>query len=355
MLIQEILKATRKIISTDCNSFQLDLFQYVIDYYKSEIKPELVLCNSFDKSATSMNANGWYVVYDVHLSDILLLANKIYYGEYSEKSSRKLIYRLYAEELLLINKLNSSDYCLKKYLELVNPIGSNEISEKKIREITNIQELFVVSHELCHLYHFSTVDNKKRKVLLDDKLDLFNKYFDDLMGEGLGNQDAVIFGLIKDYLNVNKKLIEECICDIFATSYIMSNYMVLYPEYELTTTQISECIFLSISVLQLICFMKYELSSGDQDKSEYKDLELTIRQTILMKYISDYYFEFDSNNCELFELERPKWQKKYNDRIMSVFRNVSDDVFQKYFNENGFSFLSSEWIAMHDEIIKKLI
>lgn len=128
----------------------------IIKDFDADFIPSLIICNTYNKYSTvlpiklKLNKYKYYILYDHYLNEINRLFNAIYFDENDVGHDIwKLSYELFAEDALL-----EKDDALLLYYGLnkvgLGPFEIDVNSKKYLDFISNIQEYYIIGHELGH-------------------------------------------------------------------------------------------------------------------------------------------------------------------------------------------------------------
>lgn len=352
--IQMLIAENRKIIKEKVvKLLSEDELKCLLSYYSSSEKPEIILCNSFDKHSNLLNwREKWYVVYDKHFTQLLSNLNRIFFLEENEIDAYKVIAQIYAEELFLKGKFVKSG-------QFINSFFKSDKKEycmnSKFEEILKIQEAFIISHELAHWFYFRIQEKEKVSRILDMHYEKCREYFNEVArektGETVQEADDKIIKLVFDYFKANPRIQEESYCDISAISSLLAHFKVLS---NLNSIEIAYA-------MQLIGFIKYSVNaySNNLDKkinTEVMDLEIMLRVIIFLKYLEKYFDRFEKEQADEYKQNQTVWIYKSSHWLYDKLKYVGNLLFSCDETESNkeYDIFSKEWEHEYRKIEKIL-
>ena len=113
--------------------------------------PQLICCDTLTKNYSAFVLQGKkYIIYDNGLTESLYLFNAILFEGNNTEDIDKFFYKLFAEELILVNNLPHSLYFTGKYRELQFSFEDND-DLQDVNDQLSRQIYFLLGHELTHL------------------------------------------------------------------------------------------------------------------------------------------------------------------------------------------------------------
>ena len=210
-----------------------ETFNYVMDIFKDDknfSSINLIIINTFSKDCYIFkHLQEYYFVFNEYICEIFTQLNLIYLYDNPKTDIRKFICQIIAEELYSSSEYNAALYAILKgnsFIPYEYILHANKKKENIAKKYANIQQNFVIAHEIAHWYHsFSASDIlKKRNALIK----LFNQSDDT-------NNDFVSF------IEKNDTIVEECVCDGTAIAIAVERF---FGKYD--AVKISEAILLGI-------------------------------------------------------------------------------------------------------------
>lgn len=297
----------------------------IIKKFDDEFIPDLIICNTYNKYSTVLPVKlkqhkyKYYILYDRYLNAINRLFNAIYFDENdSGHDIWKLSYELFAEDALLENdQVLLSYYGLNKVA--LGPFEINVETQEKLDFICDIQQHYIIGHELGHWVY---------KVLNDtDNNDLFNINFYENWLVLLKDLQNILFELYseyekkfkdKDYVDlayeqksiINEKngILEECFADAISYAMIFSYIQNEYNNKINKKLLAGQALFLEIMNLQLLAMQRMTVSEESFESS------VSIRLGLFRNYVG-LYFE---HNEKLFEKMIQNTVIRYENRITNL-------------------------------------
>lgn len=343
------------------------LYKNLNEYFSEEGKifPELILYSSYNKSAETKYIKDIkseremaYLLFDTHLLDFLGEFTEIYIEEkHYLKLTRKLTYRALAESFFVKGKFHEALYCAYNYISSGGHIHFTKERNEFLTQSLLIQESFVLCHELSHWYLFRC--NVNRDSLLKNKKELWIEYLNKLIKKRKEKSDSdgvKLLSEMKEYIDVQGKIIEECTCDTFATVFLV-NYMDGINQY--SKIDIIKTSFIAIQSLQLLSFVeKYTDTILEvQERNEKIYLELTLRKIIFRTYFGNYLKQHYEDLTNVFEDEITSCVERYSEHITSPFNDLLDEIpieILRIQSAPKISFLDDSWETIN-AFIKKLL
>lgn len=345
----------------------LELYRSLNEYFSEEkqLSPELIIYSSYNKSTETRYIKNLkserakaYLLLDMHLLDFLGEFTEIYIEEkYYLKLTRRLTYRALAESFLVKGKFNEALYCAYHYIPSEGYIHFTEERNKQITQSLLIQESFVLCHELSHWYLFRC--NTNRESLIKNKKELWIDYLNKLLErrkEKLDDDGVKLLSEMKEYINIQSKIIEECTCDTFSAVFLI-NYMDGINQYK--KIDIIKNSFIAIQNLQLLSFVEKFTDTvlGFQENSEKIYLELTLRRIIFKTYFGNYLNQYYKDLASDFQDVIVSCVERYCKHITSPFNDLLDEIpieILRLKSAPEISFLDDSWETIN-EFIKKLL
>lgn len=343
------------------------LYKNLNEYFSEEkkISPELILYSSYNKSTETKYIKDIkskmemaYLLFDTHLLDFLGEFTEIYIEEkHCLKLTRKLTYRALAESFFVKGKFHEALYCAYNYISSSGHIHFTKERNKFLSQSLLIQKSFVLCHELSHWYLFRC--NANRDSLIENKKELWIEYLNKLIEkrkEKSGSNGVKLLSEMKEYVDIQSKIIEECTCDTFATVFLV-NYMDGINQYN--KIDIIKSSFIAIQSLQMLSFVeKYtDTILGFQESNEKIYLELTLRRIIFKIYFEDYLQQYYEELTNIFEDEIVSCVERYSEHITNSFNDLLDEIpieILRLKNVPKISFLDDSW-EMINAFIKKIL
>lgn len=297
----------------------------IIKKFDAEFIPNLIICNTYNKYSTVLPVKmkqhkyKYYVLYDRYLNEISRLFNAIYFDESDTGHDIwKLSYELFAEDALLEN-----DEALLTYYGLnkvaLGPFETNFGSQEILDFISDIQEYYIIGHELGH-WVFKILNNSPNN-------DLFNINFEnnwisllkDIQNilcelyatyeKKFNDKDYVI--LIKEQksiINENSGVLEECFADAIAYA-IVFNYIQVEYNNEINKKLLAgRALFLEIMNLQLLAMQHMTVSEESFESS------VSIRLGFFRNYVGLYFEQVEKSFEEMIQ----NTVVRYENRIMNL-------------------------------------
>lgn len=357
--IQMLIAESRKMIKGKVNmSLSEEEMKCLLSYYNSLEKPEIVLCNSFDKHSNLLHwREKWYVVYDRHFSQLLKDLNRIFFFEENEIDAYKIIAQIYAEELFLKGKFVKSGQSINSFFKkdkkkyCMNP---------EFEEVLKIQEAFIISHELAHWFYFRIQEKEKVSRALDMHYEKCRGYFDEVEREKtVQAADDKIIKLVFHYFKVNPGIQEESYCDISAITFLLAHFKVLS---NLNSIEAASAAFLALYAMQLTGFIKYSVNAYYTDHlekeidTEVMDLEIMLRVIIFLKYLEEYFDRFEKEQADEYKRNQTVWMYKSHNLFKDKLNYVGDLLFSSDDTESNkeYDIFSREWEDEYRKIEKIL-
>ncbi len=305
----------------------------IVKDFDSEFIPSLVICNTYNKYSTVLPVKlkqhkyKYYILYDHYLNEISRLFNAIYFDSNDAGHDIwKLSYELFAEDALL-----EKDYALLSYYGLnkiaLGPFEINFESQKNLDFISDIQEHYIIGHELGH-WIYKALNNTGND-------NLFNINFDENWIALLKDIQDILCELYtvyekkfkdKDYveliheqrsiINENSAILEECFADAIAYAIIFRYIQVEYNNEKNKKLMAGQALFLEIMNLQLLAMQHMTVSEESFESS------VSIRLGLFRNYVG-LYFE---HNEKLFEDMIQNTVMRYENRITNLMLECFNEL-----------------------------
>lgn len=203
-------------------------------------QPTVIYCDTLTKGFSAFYLhNKPFLFYDSSLIEILFIISSILYSGAKNKDVDKLLYKLFAEELLKKSDLLYSMYFVGKYNQTVftfDESANNDFHDKIIQRVS-VQNYFLIAHELSHLsLHSSSIPPSFRRFVQvsvrklaernlkfgrtkKDILEEYSLYFLDVPAESFDDYMEQIM-----YSERFQSFIEECYCDFVGVKLLLEQY-----------------------------------------------------------------------------------------------------------------------------------
>lgn len=205
--------------------------------------PSFTICNSINRIAEYMKTDSEdIIIYDQYLGQTFNKLNKLYYEQDGTSETVTYLLKLYSEFHYLLSDIKTSGYFALQHLSKKTQEAKKKSVSNDTRTdraiTTNIQELFIIAHEIAH-YKFS---NSKDKYLFKEK----RKFLESDV------RSSMIIDLTDDF-------VEECLCDDFAAKIIIE---FMWENYKIPEIKCLEAIFIGIHHLEIINLLKIEIKTA---------------------------------------------------------------------------------------------
>ena len=262
----------------------IDCLSLITCHHNKAHIPTFVLCNTYDKYSAILpirlkqNQHKYYLLYDIHLNKLNRLFNAIYYSNQdSGHDIWKLAYELFAEDALL-----DDDKVLLSYFGLnkvaLGPFEITENGQVDFAFISDIQERYIVGHELGHwIYRISVSADKSNitdvefgkspaallveiKELLCEIYEAYGKIFQE-------QEYAELIHEQKELVLRNDCILEECFADAIAYAITFTYVKMKFPNDVGRLLFAGQALFLEMMNLQLLAMQHMAVSEESFESS----------------------------------------------------------------------------------------
>lgn len=340
--LSEAEQTRLKVLFDDCLST-------IIKEYVEDSMPSFIICDTYNKYSTVLpvrlyqNIYKYYILYDCHLNRINRLLDALYLDNNDPAHDIwKLSYELFAEDALLEeNEILVSYYGLNKVA--LGPFEVNINEQADLDFIINIQERYVIGHELGH-WIYKESENKNVESIFNIRLDAewlqflenIKKLLCDLYEEYRKKfQSEEYVELIyeqRHLVNENNGILEECFADAIAYAMTFSYVALNYSDDLNRKLLAGMALFLEMMNLQLLAMQHMYVSE------ESFEAATSIRVGFLRNY-ARLYFE---GNERLFDDMLEKTVVRYEERITNVMlecfselEDRGDNIYDALIDKDG--------------------
>lgn len=330
-------------------------------------KPMLKQYSSFNKVIETkyMLYNGGtisdaYLLFDVHLIDAMGDLLESYFNETNfSESSRRLSYRLIAEELYVKSKLHSALHFSYQYRATDGVFHFSSDRLKYIAPFTLVQEAFALCHELSHWCLFRCSEESKcQQISL--KRQIWSDYFEELMQKRVKKCDAkgvALMSKMREAILHDDRIVEECACDTFATICLME---IWDGVNDLTKVDIAIASFLAIQFMQLLAFLGESIGQIADSVNDMENFffNTTLRMLVFRQRIHSYFYTYSPELVDSFEDALSQCKDQYDRRIQDVFFEVLKQAKRELLHLNNLpsiNFWDSDWDAVNNMIRSLLL
>jgi hypothetical protein len=233
--------------------------------------------------------------------------------------TRRLTFRLLAEALYVKSKFHGALHFAYCYRSSQGSIRFTEERNKKMARFLLVQEAFILCHELSHWCFFRCNEDEKQNQI-KFKRSLWSKYFDELIEARKiksGPKGTSMLLQMRDKILNDDRIIEECVCDTFATMYLIE-YFDGINEYSKIDIAIGS--FLAIQNLQLLIYLEDDIYSASLANSSIElSFQMTLRMIIFKYHIHNYLYTYSRLDTEKYDQEIIACKELYDERIFNEF------------------------------------
>ena len=305
-------------IEASVKNLYLDCLDSIVNNQAEAYIPSLILTNTYDKYSTLMpirvgkNQQKYYLLYDVHLKEILRLFNALFFDEEDPGHDLWMLsYELFAEDALLENEeILLSYYGLNKVA-----LGPFEVTDRYQSDwdfFLEIQERYIIGHELGHwLFKLSDDVNLVGNISVPisemmNEIQLMLAEIYTAYEQLFQSQDYVeLIHEQKNILSENNTIHEECFADAIAYAITFFHVQFQYPGDSEKMLMTGQALFLEMMHLQLLA-MQHMTTSDESFESS-----ISIRLSFFRNYAS-LYFE---DNKDIFDRMLDASVIRYEERI----------------------------------------
>lgn len=338
----ELEEARLKALFIDCLSL-------IANHRNKAHIPTLILCNTYDKYSTILpirlkqNEHKYYLLYDVHLNKINRLLNAIYYSDQDPGHDIwKLSYELFAEDSLL-----DDDELLLSYFGLnkvaLGPFEITEDAQVDSAFISDIQERYIIGHELGHWIYRISVGTEKSDItnidftkspvalfaeikgLLSELYEAYEKTFQEQeYVELIHEQKKLVLG--------NDCLLEECFADAIAYAITFTYVKMEYPNNQGYLFLAGQALFLEMMNLQLLAMQHMAVAEESFESST------SVRLGFFRNYAHLYFEEAYENFDCMLEKMVLRYEKRITNPMLECFVELehrADNIYHALVAQDG--------------------
>ena len=324
-------RIVRKIMNGKQSDRLIEEFAEIIATIPDEALDENILfipVDSFQKFSECIRINWRGSVQDILLYDAYLIflcgyLNTMYLSEKEVVGDvQRFISKVLAEECMIYKKDSAALYwALDYHSRNAYSIEEELLDEgKALSQMEQVQEWYIMAHEIGHwMFYKSTYrDSEIAKKIKSGVKELICDYIGQSKAsvmDGKGYQEYL--DACMDEIYNENFIIEECVCDTFAYSFVFKK--AISQKYKLEN--IIEAILLLY--LNLEVFSMVNLTVSDFDTY---DVETTIRLIFLKYYLKEFAM---TEECYQEVIQRAYF--RYEERIMSQVLNFlekADDMME---------------------------
>lgn len=327
--ISETEEARLKALFGDCLSL-------IVNHHNEALMPTFVLCDTYNKYSAILpvrvkrNEYKYYLLYDLHLNRINRLLNGIYFSDQdSGHDIWKLSYELFAEDSLL-----EKDEVLLSYFGLnkvaLGPFEIAENSQADLDFISDIQERYIIGHELGHWIYkvsantdISGVANigfcENPYILLTDIKELLSELYKAYEKLFEKQEYVVLIQEQRELVLKNNGILEECFADAVAYAIVFAYVQTKYPNNKERLLLAGQSLFLEMMNLQLLAMQHMAVVEESFESST------SVRLGFLRNYAQLYFEE----NSELFISMLEETVLRYEERITNPMLECFSELEQR--------------------------
>jgi hypothetical protein len=321
----------------------------IIKNFDAEFIPSLIICNTYNKYSTVLpvkmkqNKYKYYVLYDRYLNEINRLFNAIYFDENDAGHDIwKLSYELFAEDALLENdEVLLTYYGLNKVA--LGPLKTNVGSQNFLDFISDIQEHYIIGHELGHwvykvLNHTHTDDlfninfNENWISLLKDIQDILCELYTEYEKEFIDKDYVILIQEQKSIINEHSGVLEECFADAIAYA-IIYNYIQVEFNNEINKKLLAgQALFLEIMNLQLLAMQHMTVSEESFESS------VSIRLGFFRNYVGLYFEQVEKSFEEMIQNTVVRYENRITNLMIECFNELekrADNIYDGLIDIDG--------------------
>lgn len=318
--------------------------------YNAEYMPNLIICRTYNKYSTVLpvriknNDFKYYILFDCYLRDINRLLNALYFDDNdSGHDIWKLSYELFAEDALIDNRdVLLSYYGLNKVA--LGPFDVDIKSQEDLEFYVEIQDVYIMGHELGHWIYKASSDlnknkifnidiNKKRSVLLKEIKDILCEVYDDYQ-KNFHNRDYV--QLINEQRNIvddeKSSIHEECFADAISYAIVFNYIQTEYDDAADYRLKAAQALLLGMMNLQLLAMQQMCVVEESFESS------VSIRLGFFRNYV-DLYLERESKRfLDIIQNTVLRYENRITDLILECFAELerrADNIYDGLINVNG--------------------
>lgn len=346
-------RIVRKLINEEQRERLMEQFAEIVAAIPNEALDENILfipVDSFQKYSECIRIN-WrdstddVLIYDTYLMCLCGYLDTMYLSAKNiSRDVQKFISKVLAEECMICKKDSAALYfALDYHSQDAYSIEEELLNESEVlSQMEQVQEWYIMAHETGHwLFYKSTYqDSEIAKKIKSGVKELICDYAASSRKNGLDGE------LYQEYLDIcmdevynEKFIIEECVCDTFAYSFVFKT--AISQKYKLE--DIIEAILLLY--LNLEVFSMANLTVSDLDTY---DVETAIRLIFLKNYLKEFAMTEES-----YQEVIQRVYLRYEERIMDQVLNFLEKVDDKMENLAQIESLTEPW--RKDEFVRTLV
>lgn len=308
----------------------------ILKEFSDEIIPELIICNSFNKYSAILPVRinqdnyKYYLLYDCYLNRINQQLDSIFFSENnSEHDIWKLSYELFAEDAFL-----NKDTVLYTYFGLnkiaLGPFEINGINDTILDFVLEVQERYIIAHEIGHWIYKNSVNPNKncvfnikfdgnQSVLLNDIKKLLCELYLEYEKKF---QDKEYFTILKEQGDIirgnNNSIHEECFADAIAYAMVFSYVESQYPNDINIKVLAGQALFIELLNLQLLAMQHMTTSEVSFESST------SIRLGFLKNYAVLYFEKAEDLYDDMLKETINRYEKRITNIILECFATLED-------------------------------
>jgi len=326
--LSESEQAKLKMMFDDCLSS-------VVKKYVKELLPTFIICNTYNKYSTILPVRlphsqyKYYLLYDRHLSEINRLFDSFYFSEHdSAHDIWKLCYELFAEDALLEgHEILVSYYGLNKIA--LGPFETSDIKQDSLDFIIDIQERYIIGHELGHwIFKISSNENAENILnvsfdenwlaLLDNIRMLLSELYAEYEKKFQSKEYTEIIHEQSTFIKENSGIWEECFADAVAYAMTFAYVQYSYPDDLTRKLLAGQALLLEMMNLQLLAMQHMAVSE------ESFEAATSIRIGFLRNYARLYFEGNEKAFDSMLEYTIIRYEKRITDLMLECFSELED-------------------------------
>lgn len=313
----------------------------IIKDFDADIIPSLIICNTYNKYSAVLpvklkqNKYKYYILYDHYLHEVNQLFNAIYFDENdSGHDIWKLSYELFAEDAFL-----EKDDVLLSYYGLnkvaLGPFEINVDSQENSDFISNIQDHYIIGHELGHWiykavnntanYDFFNINlGENWNIFLEDIQDILYELYTEYEKKFNDKDYVVLIREQRSIINENSGILEECFSDAIAYAMIFSYIQVEYNN-EINKKQMAgQSLLLELMNLQLLAMQHMTVSEESFESS------VSIRLGFFRNYIGLYFEHSEKQFEKMLQNTIIRYENRITNLMLECFNELEKRVSNIY-------------------------
>lgn len=326
-----------------------DCLSSIVKEYTSDFMPTFIICNTYSKYSEILpvrlaeNKYKYYLLYDCHLTEINRLFDALYFDkEDSGHDIWKLSYELFAEDALIEeDELFMSYYSLNKVA--LGPFKVNYEYKTDLEFILDIQERYIIGHELGHWVYKVSGDEKASSILninfgknrlefLDSIKEILCEVYTEYEKIFKTKEYVELIFEQNNIIKENSGILEECFADAVAYAMVFRYIQFKYSNEQNKKILAGKALFLEMMNLQLLAMQHMTTSDNSFESST------SIRLGFFRNYVGLYFDENEEMFNNMLEKSAVRYERRISNLMIECFSELekrADNIYDALIDADG--------------------